>query len=439
MMEYVRKLMELGWEDLPEEVRARAKVCTKDIIATYAGSLRLPVSGRAARMVLAQYGEGEVPLWFRGRGSSRVGAAFYNALSVDSLDCHDGFRPVKGHAGATVVPVALGECAGRRVHGRELLVAVVLGYELACRAGMAVHRMYEPTYHSSGAWAAVGAAAAGARILGVPEGEVDLVLGAAEYYAPISPILRCTAHPSAVKDGAGAGAWAGAMSLSMWEHGLEGLPSLFSSEEAGREVVGSLGEEWLILRQYFKLYPTCRWTHPAVEGVDALRRKYGFTHRDVERIDVETFEEAAGLTKFPPEHSDGAQYCMQWAVAAMLVDGNLGVEQVDPGRLSDPEVIELGRRVRVHVAEDIQERFPEECLARVTVTLRDGRSFSTGTLAARGDYDNPLSDEELEEKFRELVAGSLGEEACEELREVVDTLDVRPAEDLVSALRRLVP
>ena len=92
MMEYVRKLMELGWEDLPEEVRARAKVCTKDIIATYAGSLRLPVSGRAARMVLAQYGEGEVPLWFRGRGSSRVGAAFYNALSVDSLDCHDGFR-----------------------------------------------------------------------------------------------------------------------------------------------------------------------------------------------------------------------------------------------------------------------------------------------------------------------------------------------------------
>ncbi|RKY62590.1 MAG: hypothetical protein DRP99_05515 [Candidatus Latescibacterota bacterium] len=201
-------------------------------------------------------------------------------------------------------------------------------------------------------------------------------------------------------------------------------------------LLGSLGEEWLILRQYFKLYPTCRWTHPAVEGVDALRRKYGFTHRDVERIDVETFEEAAGLTKFPPEHSDGAQYCMQWAVAAMLVDGTLGVEQVSLGRLSDPEVIELGRRVRVHVAEDIQERFPEECLARVTVTLRDGRSFSTGTLGARGDYDNPLSDDELEEKFRELVAGSLGEEACEELREVVDTLDVRPAEDLVSVLRR---
>ena len=71
--------------------------------------------------------------------------------------------------------------------------------------------------------------------------------------------------------------------------------------------------------------------------------------------------------------------------------------QVGPGRLSNPEVIELGRRVRVHVAEELQERFPEECLARVTVTRRDGRSFSTGTLGAWGDNDNPLSDDELEE------------------------------------------
>ena len=112
-MDYASKLLDLRWEHLPAEVQAQAKRCLKDILATAAGSLRLPNSDQTAELVAAEYGEGIVPMWFKGRGSSSTGAAYFNAQTIDSLDCHDGFRPNKGHCGATAVPVTLGACFGR--------------------------------------------------------------------------------------------------------------------------------------------------------------------------------------------------------------------------------------------------------------------------------------------------------------------------------------
>ncbi|HUJ76370.1 MAG TPA: MmgE/PrpD family protein, partial [bacterium] len=270
-MSHAEWISRLRWESLPEAVRGQARRCLKDVIATSAGSLSLPTARPIEELVVAQFGQGDAPLFFQSTKTTLSGAAFGNALRIDSLDCHDGFRPNKGHAGATVVPVALAACsqdpsAARRAgSGAELLAGIVAGYEIALRAGLAIHKTYAPAYHGSGAWAAVGAAAAAARVLGVPAADVDGILGAAEYYGPMSPILRCTANPCIVKDGAGAGAWAAGMAIAMHDAGLRGMPSVFVDEPAGREQVASLGDDWNLLRMYFKLYPTCRWTHAPVE------------------------------------------------------------------------------------------------------------------------------------------------------------------------------
>jgi len=430
----VPEFMRIQWDGLPQAVRDQTKRCLKDIIGTAAGAQALPMARSVASLVREHYGRGPAPLWFSGWRSSTVGAAFANAITVDSLDCHDGFRPNKGHAGATVVPVAVGTCAGRDVSGAELLTAITIGYEIACRAGLAIHKMRPDNYHASGSWVALGAAAAGARLQGVAPDRVDHVMGTAEYYAPVSPMLRCVAQPGAVKDGAGAGAWAAATALAMDAAAIPGLPSLFSAEACGRELARSLGNEWLILKQYFKPYPTCRWTQPVVEGALYLQRRYGFRHTDIESIEVETFDVGADLVNFPPEHSDAAQYSTPWAVAAMLVDGELGIDQVHPDRLNDPDILELGRRVKTHVAQDIQSRFPDECLARVTIVLKDGRKLSGPTLPARGDPTNPLTKDEMDAKFAALVTRSLGRRRCAELNDILETLEERPAADLLRAL-----
>ncbi len=429
----------LRWEDLPEPVRRQARRCLKDIVATAAGSLALPAAPAIERLVAAQFGAGTVPMLFRGPRTTLAGAAFGNALRIDGLDCHDGFRPNKGHAGATVVPVLLAAAAqqasaGRSAGGADLLAALVAGYEVALRAGLALHATYAPAYHGSGAWAALGAAAAGTRLLGIPAGGIDAVLGAAEYHGPMAPILRCTVHPSIVKDGAGAGALSAALALAMHAEALRGLPSLFAYEPKGREQAATFGTDWLILKQYFKLYPTCRWTHAPVEGVARLRAEHGFGPADVERVEVESFAETATLMTFPPVDSDGAQYCLPWAVAAVLVDGVLGLDQVLPGRLGDPEIVAMGRRVVFQQADDLQARFPAECLARVRVVLKDGRTLAGPTLGARGDHTDPASDGEMNAKFSRLAGRTLGEAAARKLGGVIDTLERRPAAELLTLL-----
>jgi 2-methylcitrate dehydratase PrpD len=433
-MNHGELLASLRWDALPRPVQDQARRCLKDVVGTAAGSLALPAAASIEALVRAQFGQGPVPLLFQGTRTTLAGASFGNALRIDGLDCHDGFRPNKGHAGATVVPVALAAAELTRPTGAELLTAVAAGYEIALRAGLALHATYAPAYHGSGSWAALGAATAGALLMGVPASRIDDVLGAAEYYGPMSPILRCTVHPSIVKDGAGAGAWAAAMALAMHGLGMHGLPSLFVDEPKGREQTGTLGSDWVMLRQYFKLYPTCRWTHAPVEGLVRLRAEHGFSAVDVARIEVESFTETSTLMTFPPEDSDGAQYCLPWALAAMLVDGTLGVDQVVPPRLSDPAIIALGRKVSFAPAEDLQARFPAECLARVTVHLRDGRKLAGPTMGARGDYTDPASPAELDAKFVRLAEPTLGPAACRTLGDVLDTLDRRPATDLLALL-----
>ncbi|OHD67588.1 MAG: hypothetical protein A2177_12525 [Spirochaetes bacterium RBG_13_68_11] len=131
----------LRWDDLPAPVQRQSRRCLKDIVATAAGALALPTAAPIERLVAAQFGAGPAPLLFRGPMNTLAGAAFGNALRIDGLDCHDGFRPNKGHAGATVVPVLLAAASMRTVSGAELLAA---GYEVALRAGLALHATYAP-------------------------------------------------------------------------------------------------------------------------------------------------------------------------------------------------------------------------------------------------------------------------------------------------------
>ncbi len=421
--DYVNTAISLHWKQLPPQVQRQAKRCLKDILAVAAASRSLPSSVRWQELVESQYGPGTVPLWFTSRSSTLSGASFFNAATTDSLDWHDGFRAVKGHAGATVVPLVLGSCTINPVSGKQLLSALVIGYEIACRAGLALHKMYKPAYHASGSWASTGAAAAGAAILNVPADRFDTVLGTAEYYAPISPMMRVIDSPSSVKDSAAAGALAAATALSMDAVGLSGPPSLLQAESYASEQLATLGNVWLILQQYIKPYPTCRWAQPAVEAVLTLQKKYDFSSREVDRIRVETFDAGARLTRFPPRHSDDAQYSTPWAVAAALVDGELGLRQVHPNRLKDPEILRIGAKVSICEAEDLEARFPNECLARIEVELRDGRSFHCPTIAARGDWDNPLSEEELDRKFTGAAEPVLGAQRCGRLAELIDSLE----------------
>jgi 2-methylcitrate dehydratase PrpD len=202
-MDIVPFIHELTWSELPAAIQHQARRCLVDTLGAAMGGRKTAVSTIIYDYAATVYGGAGAYLWWDGRMVSPPGAALAHAMTIDSLDIHDGHPLTKGHAGAAVVPALFALLAAEKpVSGQELLTRLVIGYEVALRAGIALHAT-TCDYHTSGAWNAVGCAALGARALGLKREQTRHALGIAEYYGPRSQMMRCIDHPTMVKDGSG--------------------------------------------------------------------------------------------------------------------------------------------------------------------------------------------------------------------------------------------
>ena len=222
-------------------------------------------------------------------------------MTIDSLDIHDGYTLTKGHAGAAVVPAVfagLGLGSQSPVNGEELMATLVIGYEVALRAGLALHATASD-YHTSGAWNALTS-----RRLGLDNERTRHALGIAEYHGPRSQMMRCIDYPTMVKDGSGWGAMAGVSAGLLARDGFTGAPAITVEGEQESGFWDGLGRRWLITEGYFKPHAVCRWAQPAIAGVLKLRDEHTFAPEQVRRIRVTTFHEAVRLASRRPANTE---------------------------------------------------------------------------------------------------------------------------------------
>ena len=316
---------ELRYDALPADVVAMAQRCLLDLVGTAAGGVVLDASRISRDAAVAHMGGGAMSarLLLDGRKAGLAGAAFAGAATIDAFDAHDGHVLTKGHAGAAVLPALLAFTEGRSCGSREFLTCIVLGYEVATRAGIALHASV-PDFHCSGAWNALGCAAVGARLLALDDTKLGHALGIAEYWGPRGQIMRVCESPTMLKDGSSWGAHAGVLAALLAADGFTGAPAL--TVERMPDLWDDLGTRWRIREQYFKAYPVCRWAQPAIEAALALQREHGFAADDIASIAIESFREAVELGSkcLAPSSSDEAQYSLPYPVAAALVHGNVG-------------------------------------------------------------------------------------------------------------------
>lgn len=395
----------LTFEDLPGEVVDQAKRCLLDLIGVF-------VAGRSTRLSKIVYdyaasqlcssSANKVHLLFDGRTTSRAGAAFAGAFTIDSFDAHDGHRLTKGHAGVALLPalLALFEASESR-SGREFLTNLVIGYEIATRAGISLH-LSACDYHTSGAWNSIAVAAIASRILKLDAEQTMHALGIAEYHGPRSQMMRCIDHPTMVKDGSGWGALSGMTAADLASAGFTGAPAI-TIESESPSLWGSLGERWCILEQYFKPWPVCRWAQPAIECLAAAYSDNKIQSADIAEIRIETFTEGVRLGKQPPASTEAAQYAIGFPVAAFAVRGQIGAAELDESGLRDPQILDMLSRIRLIDAPDLSALFPSQRLARVQIILKDGRSLAVGPMPAKGDPEDPLSDAEVLRKYYGLA------------------------------------
>ncbi|MEM6667377.1 MAG: MmgE/PrpD family protein [Pseudomonadota bacterium] len=412
----------LSFDDLPQSAISAAKRSTLDTLGVAIAGQQTPNARIVCNHAAAHHGAGDIGarLLFDGRRVSVPGAAMANAAMIDSFDAHDGHKITKGHAGVVVVPAALAFADGVAPStGPEFLTRVVLGYEIAIRAGIALHKL-AADYHTSGAWNALGAAAIGARSLGLDHGQTGHALGTAEYYGPRSPMMRAIDHPTMVKDGATYGAQAGVAAAFLAADGFTGGPAALIDDRAIRHLWSDLGRRWRVEEQYFKPYPVCRWAQPAIEAIRQLMAR--MDEQPVRKIAIHTFREATKLAASDPQTTEDAQYSLPFPVAAMLVDGHITADTVID--LPAPRrIVDVARRIQLVEDGKANEAFPATRLARAEVTLQDGSFLESKWVEPPGDPENPLPDGALELKFRSYAEPVMGGRATNTVVDMLWSLD----------------
>ena len=422
----------LSFDQLPDDVVASARRSLLDLIGVAAAGSRTRAAAIANRYAATQLcgTDRSARILFDGRRAGQAGAAFAGASTIDALDGHDGHALTKGHAGAAILPALLalvdatapGEPPAKG-DGREFLTSIVLGYEVATRAGIALHATV-PDYHCSGAWNSLGCAAVAARHFAFDAATTRHALGVAEYFGPRGQILRACDSPTMVKDGSGWGAHVGLTAALLAREGFTGAPALTVERDDAKAFWSDLGRRWRIREQYFKAYPVCRWAQPAIEAALDLQRAYRFAADDIATIAIESFQEAVALgSQCPsPRTTEEAQYSIAFAVAAALVFGRVGADEVDARRLSESRVQRLLPHVALAEDSEFSRRFPAERWARVRIALADGRAFASEPARARGNPENPLTDDELRAKYRDLATPVVGAERAARIEQCVDAL-----------------
>jgi 2-methylcitrate dehydratase PrpD len=414
-------------DDAPEEVVRHARRCLLDLIGVAAAGSRLPVSHVIRKFSVATFGGAQARFFFDGQKASAAGAALANATTIDGFDAHDGHPLTKGHAGCAVL-AALAAFAGDGafLNGADALGHLIAGYEVAIRAGIALHATVSD-YYTSGAWVALGSTAVGSRMIGLDRAATREALGIAEYNGPRSQMMRCIDHPTMVKDGSGWGAMTGVSAVLLALDGFTGAPAITVESKEVDNLWSDLGFRWRITEQYLKAYPVCRWAQPAMEAVAQLQRDHDFDHAAIDRVAVRTFREASQLAGSAPETTEEAQYSLPFPVAALLVRGQVGATEIDGDALRDRDILRVSRSVQLVDDPRYSARFPAERWAEAEIRLSDGRILLSDPAVARGSAENPLSDAEVSAKFHALMAaGCVGERAAK-IEDMVMSLAIAPS------------
>ena len=423
-MQLIDFLHGLRWQDVPGPVQDRTCDFLIDLLGVATGGIGTRLSRIIRDHAADQFAPGSNParMLFDGRAVSPAGAALAGGMTIDAYDAHDGHRLTKGHAGCAALPAALAmaEATGR-LDGGDLMVSLLLGYEIGTRAGIALHRT-ACDYHTTGAWTALSCAAIAARYLGLGADQTRHALGIAEYHGPRSQMMRCIDHPTMLKDGSGWGGMAGVSAAYLARSGFTGAPAITAEGDEVADLWGDLGQTWRVMEQYYKPYPVCRWAQPLVQAVLSLMREHSLRSTDIARIEIVTFHQSLRLATRTPSTTEEAQYSTAFPAAVAAVRGTIAAEDITEAAFCDPEIRRLAEGMLVTESDAYNSAFPARRFAHAVLVLQDGTRLQSPPTEARGDPEAMVSRDEMRAKYHACADPVIGAGRAIALRKAAEGL-----------------
>ena len=343
-------------------------------------------------------------------------AALVNGIASHTFDFDDTHLKTVIHPAGPVASALVALAEVNRASGRELIDALVLGVDVECRIGNCMYpEHYDRGWHITGSTGMLGAAAACARLLKLDEKRTAMALG----IAASQPIgmreqfgtMTKPFHP-------GGAARAGLMSALLAANGFtasakaieapRGYAQVVSTKNDWTEITGELGSRFEISFNTYKPFACGIVIHPTIDAAIQLREQ-GVKAEDVERVELRVHPLVIELTgKKEPQDGLQGKFSVYHGFAAGLIFGRAGEGEYDDGIVTREDVVALRRKVEASVDASIAED-----AADVTAVLRGGRKVHVRVDHAIGSLERPLSDAQLEAKFRSLADPVIGKERAQ--------------------------
>lgn len=359
-----------------------------------------------------------------GGSSSPEWAAFVNGLLIRYLDFNDTYLAKEpAHPSDNLAAVfAVGEAVGAK--GRDLITAAVLAYEIQCRfcdaASLRKHGVDHVTY------GAISSATAAAKLMNLDATKTAHAIGIA---GVCNTALRQTrsgelsmwkgcAFANAARNGVFAATLAG--------DGLTGPAPIFEGDLGFFKLVAreafvpapfgaeaGNGDGFMINKTYIKFWPAEYHSQSAIDAAIQLRKELGGDVSKVAAIDIHTFEASYNIIgkyaeAWAPKTRETADHSLPYCTAAALYDGDVTLATFDEERFTNPALVSFTSKVKVHHDVTLDPRYPKGIPNRITVTLNDGRTLAKEVEFPRGHAGNPMTDAEVEAKFRAMAEPKYG-------------------------------
>ena len=365
-------------------------------------------------------------------------AALINGTLAHSLDFDDTHAEASLHSSAPILAAAFAAAQMKNCSGQELITACVLGYEIQIRLGLAggSSAHYKRGFHPTATCGIFGAAAAAGYIVGLSKEQFISAFGIA--------LSQSSGSMQFLNDGSwtkrshvGQAAQNGLNAAILAGEGFKGpkeafegkwgyLNSFVSGGDLSKALEG-LGEKFETLNLGVKPYPSCRYSHAAIDGLLELKKEINFDVNDLEDVDVGLSETALNIIGYPieekqnPENVVDGQFSMPFCAALILRNGSFTWDDYK-SNLKNDDVLDLCKKVNVSPNKQAEECCPKYMSANVKIKV-SGKVYEKFIKIPKGDPENFMTDQEFEDKFDGLTNPYLSEGKLNELKKFMLRID----------------
>lgn len=430
----------LKYEDLPEYAVNHAKTLTLDVLASMIGTKEIVTSKIAREIAEEMGGPEEGTIVGSDKKVALPNAAFANAIQCYGYDFVDDHNESNSHPSPATYPVSMAIAEQSKSTGKEFIEAVALGNEVVCRLGTAyLGDMYYQGFHPTGTCGTIGAAVSAAKLMKLDNEQTVYVQGIAG--SMVAGLMAWNSEGSFTKRlQAGHPAMNSILAARLAKKGFNGPSDIYEGKDGilhaysyfdhydTKFLTEGLGEKWEFASSSIKVYPCCRYSGGHIDACLSIVNEHKPDATQIEKILIRSSKYTMRLLaedrKWSPKNIVDLQFSMPYQAAIAFINGKVSVDEFDVNYIENELVKDLISKTTVIEDAEFEARYPEHYSSAVKITMKDGTEYEAVIDDPKGDWRNPVTFEDVKNKFRSLANRIYSEsETTEKIIAFVENLE----------------